>query len=112
MHRQANTEMKYSIYSMDNIVVTMKYQSVPVPGDLIEPMNKNCSSNNKILVDHFDIEQSIVWEDYSNNNEYYKYEIQTPNNNNDNSEDGDTDELDTSQHLNDLISDKIVNHED
>ena len=33
-------------------------------------MNKTDSSNNKILVDHFDIEQSLVREDYSNNNKY------------------------------------------
>ena len=46
---------------------------------------------------------------YSNNN---KYEDQTPNNNKDDSEDGNTDELGNSQHLNDLMSDKIVDHED
>ena len=60
----------------------MKYQSVPVLEDLIELMNKTDSSNNKIWVDHFDIEQSIFWEDYSNNNEY---DSQTLNNNKDNS---------------------------
>ena len=47
--------------------------------------------------------------DYSNNNEYGN---QTQNNNKNNSEDGDTDELDNSQHLDDLILDKIVDHED
>ena len=73
---------------------------MPVPGDLIEPMNKTNSSNNKIWVDYFDIKQSIVQEDYSNNN---KYESQIPNNNKNNSEDWDTDELDNSQHLDDLI---------
>ena len=46
--------------SMDKIVVTMNYQSVPVPGDLIGPMSKIDSSNNKICVDHFNIKQSIV----------------------------------------------------
>ena len=48
----------------------MKYQSVHVPGDLIELMSKNDSSNNNIRVDYFDIEQLIVWEDYSSNNEH------------------------------------------
>ena len=38
----------------------MKYQSVPVPEDLIELMNKIDSSDNKIWIDHFDIEQSVV----------------------------------------------------
>ena len=47
--------------------------------------------------------------DYSNNN---KYGSQNPNNNKNNSEDGDTDDLDNSQHLDDLMSDKIVDHED
>ena len=56
-------------------------------------MNKTDSSNNKIRVDHFDIEQSIVRDDYSNNNEH---KSKTPNNNKNNSEDGDTDELDNS----------------
>ena len=87
----------------------MKYQSVPVPEDLIELTNKTVSSNNKIRNDHFDIKQSVVREDYSNNN---KYDSQTPNNNKDNSEDRDTDELDNSQHLDDLESNKIVDHED
>ena len=95
--------------SREKIVVTMNYQSVPVPGDLIEPMKKTDSSNNKIRVDHFDIKQSIVQVDYSNNNEY---ENETPNNNKNNSEDGDTDELDNSQHLDNLMTDKIVDHED
>ena len=47
--------------------------------------------------------------DFSNNN---KYESQTPNNNKNNSEDEDTDELDDSQHLDDLMLNKIVDHED
>ena len=47
--------------------------------------------------------------DYPNNNEC---KSQTPNNNKDDSEDGDTDELGNSQHLDDLMSDKIVDHED
>ena len=95
--------------STDKIVVTIKYQSVPVPGDLIEPINKIDSSNNKIHVYHFDIKQFTVQQNYSNNNDY---ESRTPNNNKNNSEDRNTDELDNSQHLDDLILDKIVDHED
>ena len=78
----------------------MKYQSVPVPEDLIELINKTDSSNNKIRMDHFDIEQSIVRDNCFNNNEY---DSQTSNNNKDNSEDVDIDELDNSQHLDYLI---------
>ena len=47
--------------------------------------------------------------DYFDNNEY---ESQTPNKNKNNFEDGNTDELDNSQHLDDLMLDKIVDHED
>ena len=53
-----NDHLIYNL-STDKIVVTMKYQSVPVPRDLIELMNKIDSSKNKIRVDHFDIKQSI-----------------------------------------------------
>ena len=95
--------------STDKIVVTMNYQSVPVPKDLIKAMNKTDSSNNKIRIDHFYIEQSIVQENYSNNNDYKSH---TPNNSKDNSEDGNTDELDNSQHPDDMILDKIVDHKD
>ena len=71
--------------------------------------NKTDSSNNKFRDDHFDIKQSIVQEDYSNNN---KYDSQTPNNNKANSENGNTDELDNSQHLDDLILYMIVDYKD
>ena len=84
--------------SRDNIVVTPNYQSVPVPADLFELTNRTELSNNKIQVNHFDIRQSIVQMNYHNNNEY---KIQTPNNNKDDSEDGNTDELGNSQHLDD-----------
>ena len=45
----------YLIYklSMDQILVTIKYQSIPVPGDLIETMNETDSSDNKIQIKHF-----------------------------------------------------------
>ena len=38
--------LKYNL-STDQIVITMKYQSVLVPGDIIKSMNKTDSSNNK-----------------------------------------------------------------
>ena len=47
--------------------------------------------------------------DYSNINEY---ESRNSNNNKNEAKDGDTDELGNSQHLDDLMSDKIVDHED
>ena len=87
----------------------MKYQSVPVPDDLIKTMSKTESSNNRIQIDCFNIKQSVIRDNHSNNNEY---DSQTPNNNKDNSGDGDTDELDNLQHLDDLTMYKIVDHED
>ena len=103
-----NGHLIYKI-STDQVLVIMKYQSVPVPENLIKLTDKTDSSDKKIRIDHFDIEQSVVRDDYSNNS---KYGSQIANNNKDNSEDGDTDELDNSQHLDDLKSDKIVDHED
>ena len=55
--------------STDQILVTMKYQSVPVPEALIAMMYKSDSSDNKIQIDHFDIEQSVVRDNHHNNNE-------------------------------------------
>ena len=46
--------------STDQIVVTMKYQSVLVPKDLIKAMNETDLSDNKIQVNHFDSNHSIV----------------------------------------------------
>ena len=45
--------------SRDKIVVIINYQSVPVPTDLFEPTNRTESSNNKIQVDHFDVDHPI-----------------------------------------------------
>ena len=84
-----NSHLIYDL-SRDKIVVITNNQSVPAPAGLFEPMNRTESSNNKIQVDHFDIEQSIVRMDYFSNN---KYKSRTPSNNKDDSEDGDTDEL-------------------
>ena len=93
----------------DKIIVTTNYQSVLVPTDLLELTNRTESSYNKIQVNHFDVKQSIVRMDYSDKN---KYKNQILNNNKDDSEDGDTDESVNSQHLDNLMSDKIVDHED
>ena len=95
--------------SRDELVITTNYQSVPVPIDLFESTNRIKSSNSKIQVDHFDVEHPIVWREDSNNT---KYKSQSSNSNKDDSEDGDTYELGNSQHLYDLMSDKIVDHED
>ena len=46
----------------------MTYQPIHVPEDLIEAINKMDSSNNKIQVDHFDSNHSIVQDGHSNNN--------------------------------------------
>ena len=54
--------------SSDKIVVTMNYQSVLIPTDLFEPTNITESCNNKIQVDHFDVEHpSIQMDDFNNN---------------------------------------------
>ena len=87
----------------------MKYQSVPVPEDLIKTMNKTDSSDNKIRIDHFDIKQSVVGNNHSNNKEYNS---QTPSNNRNNSGDESHNELNNSQHLDNLKSDNIVDHQD
>ena len=103
-----NGHLIYTL-SLDKILVTMKYQSVPIHKDLIKMMNKTDSSDNKIQISHFNIEQSVVQDDHSNNN---KYDSQTPSNDRDNSKDGSHGELDSSQQLKDLKSNKIINHED
>ena len=82
--------------STDQILVTKKYQSVPVPEDLIEAINKTDSSDNKIQVNYFDSDHSIVRDDHSNNNNEDK-DGRTHNNDKDNSEDESYDELDSSQ---------------
>ena len=87
----------------------MKYQLVPVPEDLIKTMNKTYSSENKMQINHFDSNQSVVWDDHSNNNDC---DSQTPNNDKNNSQDGSHGELDSSQQLKNLKLNKIVDHED
>ena len=62
----SNGHLIYKL-SMDQILVTMKYQSIPVPEDLIEAISETDSSDNKIQVNHFDSDHSIVQDDHSNN---------------------------------------------
>ena len=50
------------------LTITMKYQPVPVPKDLIKTISETDPSDNKNQVNHFDSDHSIVWDDYSNNN--------------------------------------------
>ena len=71
-------------------------------------MNKTDSSDNKIKINHFDSNQSIVWDDHSNNNDDNS---QTQSNDKDNSEDKSHGELDSPQQLKDLKSNKIVDQE-
>ena len=47
--------------STDQILVTMKYESVPVLEDLIEVTNETNSPINKIQVDHVNNENSIIY---------------------------------------------------
>ena len=63
--------------SMDQIVVTKNYQTVPVPDNLVDAISKTDSYDNKSQVDNLDTIHSIVHDDQSNNN-----------NNNNNNNDG------------------------
>ena len=94
--------------STDQVLVTMKYQLVPVPIDLIEVTNKMDSSNKKIQVDIVNSEDSIVQGDHSNNN---KDDGQTQFKDKDSSIDKSHCKSDSSQQLKDLTSNKIVNQE-
>ena len=103
----SNGHLIYKL-STDQIIVTMKYQSVPVPEDLIKAINETDPCDNKIQVDHFNSNHSIVQDDYSNNS---KDDGRTHFNDGDNSEDESYDELDCSQHLNGVEPNRIVNQE-
>ena len=87
-NNDSNGHLIYKL-STSQILVAIKYQSVPIPEDLIKAVN----------------ETTIVWDNHSNIN----------NNNNcihfndeNNSEDESCDELDSSQQLNGMESNKIV----
>ena len=49
----SNGHLKYKLF-IDQILATKKYQSVPVPEDLIEEINETDSYDNKFQVNHFD----------------------------------------------------------
>ena len=72
-------------------------------------MNKTDLSDNKIQIDYFESKQSVVQDDHSDNNDY---DSQNSSNDKDNSENGSHSELDSSQQLEDLKLNKIVDHED
>ena len=55
--------------STDQILVTTKYKSVSAPEDLTKTINKTDSSDNKVQIKHFNIEQSVVRDNHSNNND-------------------------------------------
>ena len=80
--------------STDHILVTKEYQSVPVPEDLIKAISETDSYDNKIQVNHFDRDHSIVNDDHSNNNN--DDDGRTHFNDDNNSEDESYDELDYS----------------
>ena len=91
---------------MDEMLATMEYQSVPIPEDSIETMNKINSSDTKIQVNHFDSNQSIAWDDHSNND---NDDSKTQNSDIDNFEGGSHGKSDSSQQLKDLKLNKIAN---
>ena len=103
----SNGHLIYKLY-MNQILVTMEYQSVPVPEDLIKEVNETNSSDNKIYVDHFDNNYSLVRDNHSNNN---NDDDRTHFNDENNSEDESYDELDSSQQLNGTESNKIIDQE-
>ena len=102
-----NSHLIYKL-STDQILVTKEYQSVPVPADLIEGISETGSSDTKVQVNHVDSDHSIVQDDHSNNNDDDGH---IHSNNKDDSEDESYDELDGSQQLNNMESNKIVEQE-
>ena len=85
----------------------MEYQSVPVPGDLIETINKTDSSGNNIQINHFDSNQPVNQNYHSDNN---NDDSPTSSNAKGNSDDGSCGELDSSQQLSGLKLKKVVDH--
>ena len=78
--------------SMDQIVITKDYQTVPVPEDLVDAISKTGSYDTNSQVDDFDMIHSIVHDDQSNNN------------NNNNNNDGHTPFSDEDQYLHETVS--------
>ena len=103
-NNDCNRHLIYKL-STDQILVAMKYQSVLIPRNLMDTMNKTDSLNIKIQINHFDSGQSMVWDNHYYNNDNG---CQTLNNDMDNSEDGSHGELDNPQQLKNYKSNKIV----
>ena len=102
-----NSHLIYKL-STDQILVTIKYQSVPVPKDLIEAVNETDSSDNKIHVNHFNNDYFIVQDNHSN---IINNNGPTHFNDENNSEDESYDKLDGSQQLNGIELNKTVEQE-
>ena len=83
--------------STEQILVSTKYQPVHIPTDLTKAINETDSFTNKIQVDHFDSDCSIVQGDHSDNN---KDDGQTQCIDVNNSADDSYGELNSSQQLN------------
>ena len=62
--RPSDNNNRHLIYRLSTESVTKEYQSVPVPEDLIEAISETDSYNNKIQVNHFDSNHSIVQDDH------------------------------------------------
>ena len=106
-HDDGNSHLIHNI-SIDQILVTMKYQSVPVPEDLIEVTNEIDASDNKIHVNHFYNNYFIVQDNHSNiNNNNGCTHFSDAHNFEDESDNG----LDSSQQLNGIESNKIFKQE-
>ena len=54
--------------STKQILITMKYQPVPVPKDLIKAINETDSFTNRIQIYHFDSEHRTAQDDHFDNN--------------------------------------------
>ena len=98
---------EYLVYrlSTDQILVKREYQSVHASEDLIEPMSKTNSYDNKIQVILSIIDQAIVQNDYSNN---HNKDDHTHINNTNNPEDESHNELNSSSQIYGMEPNKIV----
>ena len=91
--------------STDQLLVTKEYQVVHVPEDLIETITD--LSDIKVRIDRFENVQPVNWNYYSNDN---NDDSLTSSNDKDISDDKSRGELDSSQQLNDLKWNKLVDH--
>ena len=107
LNNGGNGHLIYKL-STNQILVTMKYQSIPVPEDLIEAIKEKDSFNNKIQIDHVNSEDSIVQDDNSNNN---KDDGQAQSKDKNSSVDKSQDKLNNSQQLYNKKSNKLVDQE-